>query len=272
MDSPFTLEAAASTHTGLVRRSNQDTFGSDDQLQLYVVCDGMGGAAAGDIASQLATDTFLAVARQELLKLRDCDARCTEHALHRAAAAANRAVCDHAHRNPAYRGMGTTLVAACITRNTATLINIGDSRAYLLRYGNATRITQITEDHSYIAEQLRLGAITPHQAESSSWQSVITRAIGAAPDVTPDLFTLTLCPGDTLLLTSDGLTRNVTPDEIATVLNDSANLPAEAATEALIQLANARGGADNTTCLLLRAVAQESPASVALDSPSLCAR
>jgi protein phosphatase len=269
MDSPFTLEAAASTHTGLVRRSNQDTFGCDDQLQLYVVCDGMGGAAAGDLASRLATDTFLAVARQELLKLRDCDACCTEHALHRAAAAANRAVCDHAHSNPAHRGMGTTLVAACITRNIATVINVGDSRAYLLRNGHAT---QVTHDHSYIAEQLRIGTMTPHQAAASSWQSVITRAIGAAPDVQPDLFTLTLSPGDSILLTSDGLTRHVTPDEISAILASSAHLSAEQATQALIHLANARGGADNTTCLLLRAVPQPSEASLAFHSPTLCAR
>jgi protein phosphatase len=241
------LDVAAQTDLGLLRRINQDSFGSDDELGLYVVCDGMGGAAGGEIASHLACETFLAIARQELENLRKDSDECTRCSLTRAVAAANRAVLAHAAMNPALRGMGSTLIAARLNGNHLTLINVGDSRAYLVRSGVAT---QLTDDHSWVAEQVRLGTMTESQAERSSLKSVITRAIGVDTDVQPDLFETTLTPGDTLLLTSDGLTRHVADAEIAALL--TANTLTDTTCHQLIELAKERGGSDNITCILLR--------------------
>lgn len=244
------IEAAARTDIGLRRRSNQDSFGTDEQLGLYVVCDGMGGAAGGEIASRIAVDTFLQVARQELLSLHDKNAECTRCAMTRAAAAANRAVLARATFDIALRGMGTTLVAARLSGDSVTVLNVGDSRAY---HFTATGASQLTLDHSYLAEQVRCGRLTEAQAERSGLQSVITRAIGADQDVTPDLYATTLAPGDSLLLCSDGLTRHVNCEELARIVADAAHGPADEACARMIALANARGGSDNITCLLLRA-------------------
>ena len=246
------LEVAVLSDVGRVRRSNQDNFGSDDDLGLYVVCDGMGGAAGGDIASRIAVESFLAVARQELLSLHDANSECTRCSLERAAAAANRAVLARASFDIALRGMGSTLVAARLAGETLTILNVGDSRAYLFHEGG---LRQITRDHSYLDEQVHLGMMTPDQAARSGLQSVITRAIGADADVVPDVFEATLHPGDILLLTSDGLTRHVAAQEIAEHLAATAAASAEDACRGLIELANRRGGQDNITCLLLRASA-----------------
>jgi protein phosphatase len=243
------LEVAAQTDTGLVRRSNQDSFGTDEDFGLYVVCDGMGGAAGGDIASRIAVDTFLTVAREELEKLHDTNTECTRCSLQRAAAAANRAVLARANHDIALRGMGSTLVAARLSGDSLTVVNVGDSRAYLFQHGHAV---QLTQDHSWVAEQVRLGTMTSAQAERSSFQSVITRAIGADIDVTPDLYDATLHPGDTLLLTSDGLTRHVSSDEIAQTVADTAADSPQLACDRLIALAKSRGGSDNITCILIR--------------------
>lgn len=233
-------EPAAATNIGLVRTSNQDSFGMDRDLGLYVVCDGMGGAAGGEIASQLAVETFLAIARQELHS-----GTPTRDALHRAVAASNRAVIARAQWDIRYRGMGSTLVAARIFYNHVTVINVGDSRAYLIRNGQPT---QLTLDHSIVAERVRAGLMTPAEAETSSMQSVITRAIGAEPDVHPDLYEVTLNPDETLLLASDGLTRSVQIQEIASIVSRHS---AHDACEQLIALANRHGGQDNITCIVI---------------------
>jgi serine/threonine protein phosphatase PrpC len=240
----LTLEAAALTHTGLARANNQDTFGMDRDLGLYIVCDGMGGAAGGEIASKLAVDTFLAIAQQELHSCAE-----TSLVLARAVAAANRAVVERARWDTRYRGMGTTLVAARLCEHNLTLINVGDSRAYLFRQGQAS---QLTHDHSLVAERVRASLMTQAEADTSSLQSVITRAIGAEPDVHPDIFQPVLQSGDTLLLCSDGLTRHVPPEELAATLAATSNQTPEAACQQLIALANHRGGQDNITCIVLR--------------------
>jgi serine/threonine protein phosphatase PrpC len=243
------VEAAAKTDIGLVRRTNQDNFGSDEDLGLYIVCDGMGGAAGGDVASKIAVDTFLTVFRQEIETLGDSNAECTRCSMLRAAAAANRAVLARANFDIALRGMGSTLVAARLIGESLTVLNVGDSRAYLFE---SEKSSQLTNDHSYVAEQVRRGLMTRSEAERSPLQSVITRAIGAAPDVTPDLFESTLRPGTSLLLTSDGLTRHVTLDELSQIISDTASLPTEAACERMIELAKERGGSDNITCFIIR--------------------
>jgi len=243
------MEAAAKTDIGLVRRTNQDSFGSDFALGLFVVCDGMGGAVGGEIASSIAAETFIKVARQELTCDKSSSAECTRRALARAAAAANRAVAGRAEFDPRFRGMGTTLVGLRIIGSALTAINVGDSRAYLVRQGSAMRLTI---DHSYVAEQVRLGAMTEAEAENSHMQSLITRAIGAEEDVYPDLFEQPLHAGDTVLLTTDGLTRHVSDEEIVAVLAPRSSRTAELASLQLIALAKQRGGSDNITCIVIR--------------------
>jgi protein phosphatase len=246
------MEAAAKTDIGVARRSNQDSFGSDGELGLYVVCDGMGGVAGGEIASSLAVGTFLETARQELASARGGSVQATRVALQRAVAAANRAVVARAGWDTRYRGMGTTLVAARVVGEALTIINVGDSRGYLFRDGKAE---QLTEDHSYVAEQVRRGLMTTAQAKTSSLQAVITRAIGTEADVRPDIYTATLQSGDTLLLTSDGLTRHVAQEELAEISAAAREQTPEEVCQRLIDLANQCGGLDNITCIVVRVLA-----------------
>jgi protein phosphatase len=187
--------------------------------------------------------------QRHLLRSRGKSAECTRRALARAAAAANRAVAGRAEFDPRFRGMGTTLVGVRIVGSALTVINVGDSRAYLVRQGNAMRLTI---DHSYVAEQVRLGMMTEAEAETSSMQSLITRAIGAEEDVYPDLFEQPLHAGDTILLTSDGLTRYVSDEEIVEILAPEKARTAELACLQLIALAKKRGGSDNITCIVIR--------------------
>ncbi len=241
------LETGAQTDIGLVRRKNQDSFGIDESFGLFVLCDGMGGAAGGEVASQLAVETFLDIARQELSFAGSEPMERSCRALKRATAAANRAVVEHARREPGLRGMGSTLVAMRLEPGRATIVHVGDSRAFRIREGVAE---QLTEDHSFIAEQLRLGLMTPEAAARSPLQSVITRAIGADLDVLPELQQVEVAAGDTLLLSSDGLTRHVDEAEIAMLLTAAAT--AAQGCEALIALAKRRGGSDNITCVVAR--------------------
>ena len=230
------ITAAARTDIGCVRKSNQDTFGVDEASQLYVVCDGMGGAAGGEIASGVAVHAFLA----------SFDARNPE-GLCVAAMAANSAVLARANAEPALRGMGSTLVAAHVDGSLLRLVNVGDSRAYLVRGGECR---QLTEDHSYVQEQVRAGLMTPALAEASPLQSVITRAVGADEALEPDCSAIELRAGDVVLLTSDGLTRHVTDAEIASVAGGGGGLEERCAE--LVEMAKANGGSDNVTCVLLQ--------------------
>ncbi len=247
--SVLTVEVAARSDVGLVRKNNQDSFGSDEALGVYVVCDGMGGAAGGEVASSIATETFLSIARQELMTDRGAAAEVSRRALKRAAVAANRAVTNRAAYDERYRGMGSTLVGVRIIGSSLIAINVGDSRVYLERDGT---VAQLTVDHSYVAEQVRLGAMTEFEAENSNMQSLITRAIGAEEDVYPDLFEAILQAGDTILLTSDGLTRHLDDAEIGFILSGSNTPSAEEACQQLVDQAKENGGSDNITCVVIR--------------------
>lgn len=242
----LTFEAAGRTDIGMVRRTNQDAFEIVQPLGLGVICDGMGGAAGGEVASKVAIERFVQVARQEIEASRSGDS--SKRALRRAAAAANRAVRARASYDTRFRGMGTTLVAARLDGNEITVINVGDSRAYVVRGGVAR---QLTLDHSYVAEQVRMGLMTASDAESSPYQAAITRAIGISDDVQPDFYTETVTPGDALLLSSDGLTRHMRGEEIGRFVADRTQTAAEICSR-LIATVNARGGTDNVTCILMR--------------------
>jgi serine/threonine protein phosphatase PrpC len=245
--SSVVLEAAAMTDVGLVRRLNQDVFASDISLGLFLVCDGMGGPAGGEIASALAAKTFVSIFQQEYGAVPRNGITTTDLAMERAAAAANRAVCTQAEYDTRFRGMGTTLIAARVSGTALTVLNVGDSRAYLLHAGE---LRQVSIDHSYLKEQVERGLITIEQARDSPLQSVITRAIGAEPDVHPDLFHESLEVGDAVLLSSDGLTRHVSDQEIRNVLQEAPG--ASSACEQLVELARDGGGSDNITCFVIR--------------------
>ncbi|HEU5351914.1 MAG TPA: Stp1/IreP family PP2C-type Ser/Thr phosphatase [Terracidiphilus sp.] len=240
-DTLLKQEVAALTDVGCQRANNEDSFGYDADAGIFVVCDGMGGMAAGELASDAAVkallEHFCQAAREQPAHKR----------LHDAIVHANQEVFQISQSKPELRGMGTTMVAAYVEGKRLLVGNVGDSRAYLLRGDGCA---QITQDHSFVAEQVRLGSMNPEEADSSPYQSLITRAVGSAAEVEPDIFTGMLEPGDILLLTTDGLTRYLDADTIAGIIKAGANLTE--ACHRLIDTAKNRGGADNVTCLLIR--------------------
>ncbi len=238
--------AAAVTDRGRKRPSNEDAFGFSVEDGVYVVCDGMGGAAAGEIASSLAVDEVL-----QLLTGRNLSsAEALPGAAEQAIIAANEAIYSRAQRNQRLSGMGTTLVALAVKERQVWVVNVGDSRCYRMRKG---RLEQLTLDHSLVEEQVRMGRMTRHEAQRSPLKNVITRALGTQCRVTPDVFGLEAQPGDLFLLCTDGLTRELPDQTIASLLaNDQA--PEEVCAR-LVDAAKKAGGHDNITCLLVRAEA-----------------
>jgi protein phosphatase len=266
---PNLPEAVAATSRGRVRTSNEDAFGYRTERGIFLVCDGMGGAAGGEVASRIAVDTVL----QRMCT--DSAAEDQRGLLSEAIAEANRAVLERADQDAGLYGMGTTLVALQLRHappscdgqesgsgssrhppvevadpdcpGTALIAHAGDSRCYLWREG---RLTRLTNDHSLVDEQLRLGTMTREEAERSPFRSVITRAIGTQQTVSEEIQEMETEPEDIFLLCTDGLTREVDEDTIARVLGAGRNL--EAAAHRLVESANEAGGRDNVTCVLVR--------------------
>jgi protein phosphatase len=245
MSKPITLRAVALTHVGKVRTSNEDAYGYCLDAGVFAVCDGMGGAAAGEVASRLAVDTLI----ERLCAVTSREDR--RKALDESIAAANRLVYTHSTQDAALSGMGTTLVAVAIQNGEALIGHVGDSRCYLFRDG---RLTRQTNDHSLVDEQVRLGHMTPADAERSPLRNVITRAIGTQTSVDAEITELPLEPGDNLLLCSDGLTREVPETRIAAILSGAG--PIEKLCQRLIDAANDAGAHDNITAILVRMVAE----------------
>ncbi len=248
------VEVAGKTDVGCVRANNEDNFGYDSRYGIFVVCDGMGGQAAGEVASKIAVDVLLRYFREKSALHGSggpASAAPTAASLASALQEANRAIFDAAKDQMGRMGMGSTVVAALVHGHALTIGHVGDSRIYLIRQG---QIQQLTQDHSLVMEQVRLGYITREQAEQSELQNVILRALGTEADVEPDVEDLVALPGDTVLMTSDGLTRHVHDDEILSTITSSASL--QQACSALVEAAKQRGGDDNITCLLLRIVEQ----------------
>jgi protein phosphatase len=233
-----------------VRSSNEDSYGYDQRLGVYVVCDGMGGHAAGEIASRIAVDAVLAYFRDQEPMAADAsliDAPIGARLLADAVNKANESILRYADENEATAGMGTTLVAARFCDARFTIAHIGDSRIYLLRDGE---LVQLTEDHSFVMEQVRRGVLTMEEAKQSSAQHIITRALGTGDDSPPDLAEFPAQEGDLLLLTTDGILRHVEDSEIQSILSQIPSL--QIACDMLVDAANEGGGEDNATCLLLR--------------------
>jgi serine/threonine protein phosphatase PrpC len=251
------IEVAAKTDVGCVRSNNEDNFGYDSRYGIFVVCDGMGGQAAGEVASKMAVDALLGYFRDpanasaaelgsnRLITPATVSAKSLAEAIDRA----NRTIYEAGHGNLGRNGMGSTIVAALVRGHSLSIGHVGDSRIYLIRHG---AIQQLTQDHSLVMEQVRLGYITREQAENSELQNVILRALGAEQKVEPEVEDLIAVPGDVLLMTSDGLTRHVRDEEILSLVISSHSL--DQACSALLQAAKDRGGDDNITCLLLRIV------------------
>ncbi len=231
---------------GCVRTNNEDAFGYDESLGVYVVCDGMGGMASGEVASAHAVNTLV----RAFAGSASSNSSVSGRLLH-AIQSANQDVWENA-QIPENKGMGTTAVAAALDGNRLILGNVGDSRAYMIQDGQCV---QLTVDHSYLNELIRNGTLTienAHNADLQGMESVITRAVGVADQVEPDFFSVDLQPGTCILLATDGLTRYLLQDEIAAIVTAS---PFDSASANLIDCAKQRGGQDNITCILLRAVA-----------------
>jgi PPM family protein phosphatase len=234
--------AAALTDRGRKRPSNEDAFGYSIEHGVYVVCDGMGGAAAGEVASSLAVAEVM-----QLLTNRP-GANPLPADAEQAVAAANEAIFSRSQRSQKLSGMGTTMVALLAEEQHAWMLNVGDSRGYRLRN---SRLEQITLDHSLVEEQMRLGQMSQEEALRSPLKNVITRALGTQSLVSPDIFELETEPGDLFLLCSDGLTREISDPLIESLL--LLDLPLESLCSRLVAAANQAGGHDNITCLLVRA-------------------
>jgi len=249
------IEIGARTDVGRVRNNNEDSYRLVPALNLFVVSDGMGGEAHGEVASALAVETvamhcleaannpsapFFGEPRPDLSE--------KTNRLASAVHLANRKIYESALSNPGQRGMGATILVAWLDGQRLSLAHVGDSRAYLLRGG---ALEQLTSDHSLVAEQVRRGLLTPQQADASEMQSVLIRALGTQEEVEVDADEHLLLEGDVLLLCSDGLTRMVTDPEVASTLLTHPD--AQAAAERLVALSNEYGGEDNVTVVVLRA-------------------
>jgi serine/threonine protein phosphatase PrpC len=252
------IASGGKSDVGQQRGNNEDCYRIVGSLNLFVISDGMGGEAHGEIASGLAVETVVKCCLEA-----EKDAPLGSAAaqpgwskktkqLFNAVHLANNRIYESAEAHPEQQGMGATITAAWIEEEKLSIVHVGDSRAYLLRSG---ALQQLTSDHSLVAEQMRRGILTAEEAEHSEMQSVLLRALGTQPEIEVDAEEHTLFPRDVLLLCSDGLTRMVTEPEIAGTLQ--AELDPGRAAEKLVALANENGGADNVTVVVIRMESEE---------------
>ena len=244
------------THVGRQRQHNEDSFLVEDKAKLYLVADGMGGHAAGEIASRIAVDSI----SEFILHTKEDDGtwphaydeqyRRTTNRLMAAVRMANTRVLEAMRKDARLRGMGTTVVACMADDEMMSFAHVGDSRAYLVRDGHLSRITN---DHSWVFEQVQAGMLTEAEAEKHPLRNVITRALGGALSVSPDATEVESRKGDVYLLCSDGLTGMVPEDEILRLVTENDD-DLQKACEQLIETANERGGLDNVTAILVKAI------------------
>jgi protein phosphatase len=242
---------------GRKRHHNEDSFLCNNDLGLYAVADGMGGHLGGEKASRMAVDILereVERGRQGLEAPAAArtngdgdEAQPGRALLKRAVIEADRSIYEAALANPALSGMGTTLTAMLFSGGYVQLGHVGDSRAYLYRDGKAR---QLTEDHSWIQEQVRAGLLSPEEAKESRFRNIITKSVGFEPSVEPDLAGLPVQAGDCYVLCSDGLSNYLSVEEVGQIL--TAHFYRDAA-RVFVEMANERGGDDNVTCLVVYA-------------------
>jgi protein phosphatase len=248
------IAARGQTDVGQRRDHNEDAFLIDAALNLFVVADGMGGHAGGGTASRLAVETVqerVRAARTQSPELFDASAGVEDSplpdVLREAVEAACARIFQTAQGDPELAGMGTTTTAVLVGGSSAFVAHVGDSRCYLVREG---RIYQVSEDHSLVNEQLKAGTISADEAKNSRFKNIITRSVGFEAQVQVDLMGVELQVDDALVICCDGLSNLVEDSEILQVVEET---PLEEAPARLVALANARGGDDNITVIVIRA-------------------
>jgi serine/threonine protein phosphatase PrpC len=248
------VKAYGLTDVGRQRQHNEDSFLVADEAKLFLVADGMGGHAAGEIASRIAVDSiseFIVHTKEDdgtWPHAYDEQYTRTTNRLMAALRMANTRVLEAMRKDAKLRGMGTTVVACMADDSKISVAHVGDSRAYMIRNG---RISRITNDHSWVFEQVQAGMLTEAEAEKHPLRNVITRALGGALSVTPDASEIDWRPGDLYLLCSDGLTGMVSEDQILELVTANAD-DLEKACRQLIDVANEHGGLDNVTAILVK--------------------
>jgi protein phosphatase len=246
------LRVGARTDTGRTRTLNEDAYVSRPQQGLFIVCDGMGGAPAGEVASQLAVDMILARLDAAGYDTADIESEDGPGYLPRttrladAVRRSNRAIYDHGQRDPLRADMGTTIVGAWLNQHIASVAHVGDSRAYLWHDSD---LVALTRDHSLVEAQVHAGVLDREKMLQAANQNVLLRVLGGAPDVEIDLAEVPVQPGDYLLLCSDGLTRMVREAVLADAIARLRN--PQLICDYLIDLANRNGGADNITVVVI---------------------
>ena len=248
------LRYAGLTHVGMKRTHNEDNLALLPEESLYIVADGMGGHASGEVASQMSVETITSFFRMTTKDeevtwpfKEEKNLRYDENRLVAAIKFSNQRIYESAARDARLKGMGTTIVTAFFTQGGAYLGHVGDSRGYRIRDG---KIEQITEDHSLLNDYIKANKLTPEEIETFPHKNVIVRALGMKDTVQVDVNRLDPKPGDYYLLCSDGLSGMITDDEICQFITQAASL--EAACEALVNGANANGGTDNITVALVQ--------------------
>lgn len=252
-------EFAAKSHTGMVRSHNEDAISVNPANRFAILADGMGGYNAGEVASAIAIAVI-----EELLETRlkqgganalSYSGKGIRQLITESVDSANRAILTMAQGDAAYNGMGTTLVLAMLHKEIMVIAHIGDSRAYRLRQG---KLDQITRDHSVLQDQIDSGLISPEMAQFSPNRHLITRAVGVDPQVETEIHEHPVEPGDIYLLCSDGLSDMLTAEEISAVF-EVADASLEANCNTLIDRANANGGRDNVSAILIKIQSSQLP-------------
>lgn len=240
------VSAFGLTDVGRRRESNEDDFLLEPGRGVYAVADGMGGHAAGEIASRLAIETLQEVLQRNDTSAEPMSAEDVAEWLRGAVVEANRRICDSILLHEERRGMGTTVVALVHSGDDAVVGHVGDSRMYLLRRGELVRMTS---DHSWVNEQVKLGLMNDDTAQRHPMRNIVTRALGSRTDVLVDLTSLQIQPGDVFLLCSDGLNTMLADEQIHALMLAHRGDP-EAACRALVEETNRHGGDDNVTVVV----------------------
>jgi serine/threonine protein phosphatase PrpC len=250
----LTIDAFGLTDVGRKRKHNEDAYALDVNEGLFIVADGMGGHAAGEVAAKITVETigeFIAATRQKeeaTWPFRyDHKLQFNSNRLAIAIEKANERVMAAVAAQPWLKGMGTTVVAGLLNEKTLSLAHVGDSRAYLYRDG---KLTRLTDDHSWVHEQVTAGILTEEEAKSHPLKNVVTRALGGGPSVSPDLQELTFQAGDEFIFCSDGLTTMLSDEDIHSSVDGDPD--PQGLCRKLVDTANERGGVDNITVVVVR--------------------